>query len=172
MSNLALLKDYVERADPELNIGLRNGNVSEKALQFDTFFDFGEVPKKLYRWMPNECIKINEDDIIADSAYLSCSSDIDSFLNHTNGNNIACLVIQMPQKAKHINVQSKLPGHNNEGEYILPRNYPLKKVGMRICTNSKEMDDFLYDENGVVSGKELLAIGIRTIQVYYLVPLE
>ena len=62
-----------------------------------------------------------QDGIFTDKGYLSCTSDFDSFINHVEGVNIACLQFDIPESFKCIDVCVLLPDYNNEREIILPR---------------------------------------------------
>lgn len=169
MNRKELLEQYVKSPNPTINSELRNGIESKNALLFDTLFELGEVPPKLYRWMPNEYIRVDNNNTIVDPAYLSCSKSVDYFCKHVTENNLACLVIETQQKTKHINVQKELPNYNDEGEYILPRNLSLKLKRKEQCSNLTDMEKFLCKEGSVVSAKELKGSGINSFWVYYFV---
>lgn len=168
MNSLELLKHYVEASEPTLNSDLRKGKVTQDALLFDTLFELENVPSKLYRWVP-ECYIKCENGIYKDLAYFSCSKDVDSFLNHVDGDKMACFVIEMPTKAKCINVQKLLPCHNEEGEYILPRNAQLQINNQKTIESANLMERFIREENGEISAKWFKETGISCVSVYYMV---
>lgn len=122
--NEDLIRLYVESAEPEINRYLRAGIVTDNAYSFDELFVEDEVPDTLYRLLPAENVNIT-DGIICDPGYMSSTNDIDKFIDKVSGENIACLKINMHSPFRRIFVSEILPNHNDEGEYILPRNLQL-----------------------------------------------
>ena len=119
--NENLIRAYVESAEPKINQDLRAGIVTEDVHIFDSLFVEAEVPDSLFRLLPVENVNI-QDEIICDSGYMSCTRDIDKFIDKVEGENIACLKINMHSPFRRILVKDLLPNHNDEGEFILPRN--------------------------------------------------
>ena len=113
------LEEYVVKASPKVNQLLR-GNIDASEYTFDSLFEKGIVSQPLYRLINNEHIHI-QDGIFTDKGYLSCTSDFDSFINHVEGVNIACLQFDIPESFKCIDVCVLLPDYNNE------RDYPSKR---------------------------------------------
>lgn len=122
--NEDLIRLYVESAEPIINRNLRDNIVTEDVHLFDLSFTEDEVPDTLYRLLPAVNVKIT-DGIICDPGYMSCTNDIDKFIDRVEGENIACLRINMHSPFRRILVSEILPNHNDEGEYILPRNLQL-----------------------------------------------
>lgn len=168
MDRIKLLKDYVEMANPELNIELRNGIVSENALEFEKLFETGPVPNVLYRLMPNEFVHVNKG-VICDPGYLSCTEDVDKFLGHIEGQHIACLKINLESPMSRINVCKRLQSHNDESEYILPRNLRLRVEEINNYAGRMQLNRFLNDVNSVTSADELVDIlRIKEVTMYLL----
>lgn len=122
--NEDLIRAYVESAEPIINKDLRAGIISEDVLIFDSFFNEAEVPEILFRLLPFENVHII-DGILCDPGYLSCTHNIDKFIDKVGGEKIACMKIHMRSPFPRIFVNDILPEHNDEGEYILPRNLKL-----------------------------------------------
>lgn len=126
MNELELLKEYITSSEPRLNYELRSGENCEDAVIFDRLFSVGEVPTTLYRFLPDKNMQISEDNIFCDSAYLSCTSDIDKYWGRTNGEKLTCIMIKTHSPMSRVDINSFLPNQNDEGEYILPRNSRLR----------------------------------------------
>ena len=114
--NENLIRAYVESAEPEINQNLRAGIITEDVHLFDSLFIEADVPIKLFRLLPIEKVNII-DGIICDSAYMSCTKDIDKFIDKVRGENIACLKINMHSPFRRICVNELLPNHNDEGDH-------------------------------------------------------
>lgn len=91
------LRAYITKSEPLVNRQLREGKEHVDGL-FDSLFTTKEEPKTLYRLLPNSFVSIvkdNEKDIFTDKAYISCSSNFDSFIGHVDDADIACLMINI-----------------------------------------------------------------------------
>ena len=141
---LEILRRYVTEAEPLINKQLRlnNADANEVAL-FDSLFSNSDIPKYMYRWLPSYYVTII-DDILTDNAYLSCSSNPGSFINHVSDKDLACYMINTCEELKTINVNALLPNHNNEGEYILPRGIKLEVTADKLYKQS-EFSHFLRE---------------------------
>ena len=140
--NENLIRAYVESAEPEINQNLRAGIITEDVHLFDSLFIEADVPIKLFRLLPIEKVNII-DGIICDSAYMSCTKDIDKFIDKVRGENIACLKINMHSPFRRICVNELLPNHNDEGEFILPRNLKLKVLNHQRFNDAISFSSFL-----------------------------
>ena len=137
-----LIRAYVESAEPDINQNLRAGIVTEDVHLFESLFIEANVPNILFRLLPVENINIT-DVIICDSAYMSCTKDIDKFIDKVRGENIACLKINMHSPFRRINVNELLPDHNDEGEFILPRDLKLKVLKFQRFNDAMGFSSFL-----------------------------
>lgn len=131
-----LIKCYVESSEPIINQQLRLGIVTEDVERFDASFIEGDVPEVLFRLLPVDCVKII-DNHICDLGYISCTDDLDKFIDKVGGDCIACLMIRIPSPHSRISVRDILPDHNDEGEFILPRNLRMRVI------NSRHFDDIV-----------------------------
>lgn len=143
MNELELLQEYITSPDPRLNYELRAGENCEDAVIFDKLFSVGKVPTTLYRLISNEYMHINENNIFCDSAYLSCTDDIDKFLGRTNGEQLTCIMISTQSPMSRIDVNSIIHDQNDEGEYILPRNSRLKITKYQSFEGIQEFNVFI-----------------------------
>lgn len=120
------LKEYVTKADPEVNKLLRKGEADVDGL-FDGLFLYGKTPETLYRYLPNCNVNIL-DNIYCDKGYLSCSKDSSKFIGKVDASDLAVLIIKIPHKTCRIDVNEILDGCNDEGEFILPRETKLYEI--------------------------------------------
>ena len=166
MEDLKNLESYLNQAEPQVNKDLRAGN--ESILTFDGLFEEGEIPKKLYRLMPNESVVIHNQ-MMCDSGYLSCTTSIDNFIGHTSGEHIACLKILLDSPQKRIKVKDLLANANDEDEYILPANTRLKLINQYTYSDKEQFDELIEQEGLHIGSKELTYIyGIKSITLYEL----
>lgn len=75
------------------------------SIPYNSLFKEGIIPQPLYRLTNNEHIH-SQDGIFTDKEYLSCTSDFYSFINHFEGEQIACLQFDIPHSFKRIDVYS------------------------------------------------------------------
>ena len=101
--NENLIRAYVESAEPEINQNLRAGIITEDVHLFDSFFIEADVPIKLFRLLPIEKVNII-DGIICDSAYMSCTKDIDKFIAE-HGDELPFDLPESGQPAKFIKIE-------------------------------------------------------------------
>ena len=161
------LKKYVSEANPEVNQLLRNDEDASK-YTFDALFKEGPIPQPLYRLINNEHIHI-QDGIFTDKGYLSCTSDFDSFINHVEGVNIACLQFDIPESFECIDVCALLPDYNNEREIILPKGLRFRVESVKEYATPCEIQDFLDNIGSISSAKEICEqYKIGTIHYYKL----
>lgn len=155
--NENLIRAYVESAEPEINKFLRAGIVTEDVPLFDLLFKEADVPDILFRLLPVENVNII-DGIICDPAYMSCTNDIDKFIDKVRGENIACLKINMHSPFHRISVNEVLPNHNDEGEYILPRNLRLNVLNHYLFNDIAGFTVFLDLVDSYESAETLMDI--------------
>lgn len=161
------LRKYVSEANPKVNHLLRC-DVDASLYTFDSLFKEGPIPQPLYRLINNEHIHI-QDGIFTDKGYLSCTSDFDSFINHVEGVNIACLQFDIPESFKCIDVCVLLPDYNNEREIILPRGLRFLIEPIQVYSTYSEIQDFLDNIGSISSTKEICEqYKIGTIHYYKL----
>lgn len=161
------LKKYVSEANPEVNQLLRN-DMDASMYTFDSLFEEGSIPQPLYRLINNEHIHI-QDGIFTDKGYLSCTSDFDSFINHVEGVNIACLQFDIPESFECIDVCALLPDYNNEREIILPKGLRFRVESVKEYATPCEIQDFLDNIGSISSAKEICEqYKIGTIHYYKL----
>lgn len=161
------LEEYVVKASPKVNQLLR-GNIDASEYTFDSLFEKGIVSQPLYRLINNEHIHI-QDGIFADKGYLSCTSEFDSFINHVEGEHIACLQFDIPNSFERIDVCSLLPNYNDESEIILPRGLQFRVEEIQTYSTYSEIDHFLNNVGSYSSAKEICDIyGVKTITNYRL----
>lgn len=155
--NEYLIRAYVESAEPEVNQNLRAGIIREDVYLFDSLFVEENVPDILFRLLPVEYVNII-DGTISDPAYMSCTNDIDKFIDKVRGENIACLKINMHSPFRRISVKELLPNHNDEGEFILPRDLKLKVLRHYRFIDFKGFAAFLDLVGSSESAKSLTEI--------------
>lgn len=161
------LEEYVSKASPKVNQLLRD-NMDALEYTFDSLFEEGIVPQPLYRFVDNNHVHI-QNGIFTDKGYLSCTSDFDSFLNHTSGNEVACLQFDIPSPFWRIDVQALLPHSNNESEIILPRGLRFSLERMQTYSTDEEIQELLDNVGSVSSAKEVFDLyGINAIHYYKL----
>ena len=161
------LKIYVSEANPIVNHWLRS-DMDASEYTFDSLFYEGVIIQPLYRWINNAHIQI-QDGIFADKGYLSGTSDFDSFINHVEGEHIACLQFDIPDSFERIDVCSLLPNYNDESEIILPRGLQFRVEEIQTYSTYSEIDDFLNNVGSYSSAKEICDIyGIKRITYYRL----
>lgn len=161
------LRKYVSEAYPTVNHLLRS-DMDASMHNFDSLFEEGSIPQPLYRLINNEHIHI-QDGIFADKGYLSCTSDFDSFVNHVEGVNIACLQFDMPNRFECIDVCTLLPDYNNESEIILPKGLRFRVESVKEYATPCEIQDFLDSIESISSAKEICEqYKIETIHYYKL----
>lgn len=161
------LRKYVSEATPKVNKLLRNDEDASK-YTFDSLFKEGPIPQPLYRLINNEHIHI-QDGIFADKGYLSCTSDFDSFINHVEGEHIACLQFDIPDSFERIDVCSLLPNYNDESEIVLPRGLQFRVEEIQTYSTYSEIDHFLNNVGSYSSAKEICDVyGVKTITNYRL----
>lgn len=161
------LNNYVSESEPNVNKLLR-ANLTASEYIFDSLFEKGMVPQPLYRLINNEHIHI-QDGIFTDKGYLSCTSDFDSFINHIEGEHIACLQFDIPHSFERIDVYSLLPNYNDESEIILPRGLQFSIEQIQTYSTYSEIQDFLDHIESISSTKEICNLyGIKTIHYYKL----
>lgn len=161
------LRKYVSKANPMVNHLLRS-DMDASMYTFDSLFKEGSIPQPLYRLINNEHIHI-QDGIFADKGYLSCTSDFDSFINHVDGEQIACLQFDIPDSFERIDVCSLLPNYNDESEIILPRGLQFRVESVQEYATPSEIQNFLDNIGSISSAKEICGIyGIKTIAYYRL----
>ncbi len=165
MEEIELLKRYLKELEPKVNYELRNGSKSK--LTFDSLFENGKVPHVLYRMLPNDFVKIDYQGFMCDSGYLSCTTSIDNFIEHTTGEHIACLKIYLDSPRRRIVVNELVPESNDEGEYILPTNTKLQFISKSTYSDEEQFEKLIEKENLMSSGQELKSIyGIKSITIY------
>ena len=145
------LKNYISQSEPEVNKLLRQGKDASN-LTFDNLFRVGSIPQPLYRILPNNCVHINKDEF-TDSAYLSYTEDIDLFIGHVTGDDIACLQFEFAQNYNRIVVNDLLPKFNHEKEIILPKGLTFSVNDIRYHSNQHEIKIFLKKMNSSISEK-------------------
>ena len=161
------LEEYVVKASPKVNQLLRNDMDASK-YTFDSLFEKGIVPKPLYRLINNDHIRI-QDGIFTDKGYLSCTSDFDSFINHVEGEKIACLQFDMPDSFERIDVHALLPDYNNEREIILPKGLRFLIEPIQVYSTPSEIQNFLDNIGSVSSAREICDLyGMKSIYLYKL----
>ena len=154
-NNIKNLKGYVAQCEPRVNILLRNG-LDASDLTFDQLFQIGFIPKPLYRAMNNKDFIITEEGIFTDKGYLSCTSDIDSFISHVTGDYLACLQFDIPDEFSRIDVHQTLPDYNDEKEFILPRGLKFQVVQKQKFSTHAEIQEFLDTVQSYTSARDIL----------------
>lgn len=132
----------------------------------------GRTPNVLYRALENANVRV-EAGIICDWAFLSTTSDM-SYLMGFTATDLAVLVISNCADIPSIDVVEILGNQNNEHEFILPRNLPLRVRGIQNYSQ-KDFTLFLIDNNlqEDTSARELIDIKhINTITVYEVEPIK
>lgn len=166
-NNLENLRSYVCTSEPKVNKLLRN-NQDASELTFDELFKATPDPQTLFRVLGNKHI-CSKNNLFSDKAYLSCSKDIDSFINHINDDDIACIQFHIPKGFQIIDVCSLLPEQNDEKEIILPRGLVFKIESKQKYSGIEEIKEFLKTVNSDLSEKEICNIyKIETIYFYKL----
>lgn len=161
------LKKYVSEANTKVNHLLRS-DMDASMYTFDSIFKEGPIPQPLYRLINNEHIHI-QDGIFTDKGYFSCTSNFDSFINHVEGEHIACLQYDIPDSFERIDVCSLLPNYNDESEFILPRGRQFRVEEIQTYSTYSEIEDFLNNVGSYSSAKEICDIyRIKTITNYRL----
>ena len=161
------LRKYVSEANPIVNQLLRS-DMDASEYTFDSLFEKGIIPQPLYRFINNENVHI-EDGIFTDKGYLSCTSNFESFINHIEGVNIACLQFDIADEFKRIDVHALLPDFNDESEIILPKGLRFRLLDRQTYSTRNEIEDFLNKVESISSVNEICDIyKIRTIQYYKL----
>lgn len=161
------LRKYVSEANPKVNQLLRN-DMDASMYTFDSLFEEGSIPQPLYRLINNEHIHIQNGEF-TDKGYLSCTRDFDSFINHVEGVNIACLQFDIPVSFECIDVCALLPDYNNEREIILPKGLRFRVESVKEYTTLCEIQDFLDNIGSISSAKEICEqYKIETIHHYKL----
>ena len=152
-----------------INNQLRDGYITTENTAIDALFSEIEVPSTLYRLIDNKHVQF-ESDIFCDSAYLSCTDEVDNFIHKTGPKqHLACLKINIPSPFPCINVKELLTEHDDEGEYILPRKLRLKLVEKpKDYSGVLQFDEFLADYDCYISSDQLWGEGIKTISLYTL----
>ena len=168
MDVIDYLKAYKENS-ATINNQLRGGNETSENTAIDAFFSEKEVPSILFRLIDNKHV-IFEDGIFCDYAYLSCTDEVDNFINKTGPiQHLACMRINMVSPFLCINVKEILTEFDDEGEYILPRGLKLRIVDKpKDYTNVSQFDEFLEEMDCYISSKQLWVEGIKTISLYSL----
>lgn len=168
MNTLEVLKQYKE-SSRDINNELRKGIITLENTAIDSLFSEIEVPPTLYRLIDNKRVQF-ESDIFCDSAYLSCTDEVDNFINKTGPKqHIACLKINMLSPFPCINVKEWLTEYDDEGEYILPRKLRLRLVEKPIVYSGViQFDEFLADYDCYISSVQLWEEGIKNISLYTL----
>ena len=140
MRILDVLIEYVTNSE-SINNSLRHGFNYPEMKILDGLFHEGNVPRYLYRLLDKNNLVIENDNIILDAAYLSCSSHFDDFINGIGAvSHMACLRIEDASPINRIIVNDLLPNQNDEGEIILPRNLRLQITSVE---NFNGVDDFM-----------------------------
>lgn len=166
-NNLENLRLYVCASEPKVNKLLRN-NQDASELTFDELFKASSEPQTLFRVLNNKHID-TQNNLFSDKAYLSCSKDIDCFINHINGDDIACIQFHIPQGFLTIEVSSLLPEQNDEKEVILPRGLVFNIESEEKYSGREEIEKFLEIVNSDLSVREICDIyQIKTIHFYKL----
>lgn len=160
------LKKYVSETNPKVNHLLRS-DMDASMYTFDSIFKEGPIPQPLYRLINNEHIHI-QDGIFTDKGYFSCTSNFGSFINHVEGEHIACLQYDIPDSFERIDVCSLLPNYNDESEFILPRGLQFRVEEIQTYSTYSEIEDFLNNVGSYSSAKEILIYRIKTITNYRL----
>ena len=155
---------YVSESDPEVNVLLRNGK-DASAYTFDSLFEMGAIPQPLYRLINNEHFQV-QDNTFIDQAYLSCTRDVDAFINHVQGENLACLHFDIYDELPMIDVHTILKDHNDENEVVLPRGLRFKVELVKIHSSSDDIQEFLDIVNSNYSVKEIRDI-YKIINIFY-----
>lgn len=159
---IELLKLYVSESEPRINKQLRTNQAdSHEVALFDSLFADNAHPEYVYRWLPS-CYVKNNDGILTDKAYLSCSSDPSCFIDHIFGKDLTCYMINTCEELKIINVNALLPNYNNEGEYILPRELILE-VKLDKTYRQSDFAQFLSD---------IQCCNIRDTEMIYIYQIE
>ena len=141
---LNFLQRYVSESEPIINKQLRDNNANPKEIKLmDSLFEDNSIPSVLYRWIPADCVFI-ENNYLCDKAYLSCAKDVDGYISHVWGDELACIKIKTDGDVKSLDVNKLLPDANEEGEYILPREITLCVIGGKSYQPS-EFQQFLQD---------------------------
>lgn len=168
MSAIDQLKEYKKNSSI-INNQLREGNMGSENTTIDELFSEIEVPPTLYRLIDNKRVQF-ESNIFCDSAYLSCTDEVDNFINKTGlKQHLACLKINMPSLFPCINVKELLTEYDDEGEYILPRNLRLKLVEEpKVYSSVSQFDEFLDKYDCSISSNQLWGEGVKTISLYTL----
>ena len=168
MSPIDQLKTYKENSTT-INNQLREGNESPEFTVIDELFSEIEVPPTLYRLIDNVHIHF-ESGIFCDSAYLSCTDEVDNFIHKTGPKqHLACLNINMPSSFPCINVKELLTEYDDEGEFILPRNLRLKLLEHpKVYSDVRQFDEFLDKYDCSIGSNQLRGEGIKTISLYTL----
>lgn len=161
------LKKYVSEANPIVNQILRK-DMDASGYTFDSLFEEGTFTQPLYRWVNNAHIQI-QSQTFSDKGYLSCTREFDSFINHVEGENVACMQFDLPDLFKRIDVRALLPDYNDESEIILPRGLQFKVEEIQTYSTYSEIEDFLNNVGSYSSAKEICNIyGIKSITYYRL----
>jgi len=168
MSAIDQLKVYKKNSST-INNQLRDGNVVSENTAIDALFSEIKVPQTLYRLIDNKYAQF-EFGIFCDSAYLSCTDEVDNFIHKTGPKqHLACLKINMSSPFSCINVKELLTEYDDEGEYILPRNMRLRLVEEpKVYSGVSQFDEFLDEYDCSIGSNQLWGEGIKTISLYTL----
>lgn len=158
------LRKYVSESDPVVNALLRN-NKDASDYTFDSLFKVESFPRPLYRLINNDYFQVH-DNIFVDQAYLSCTRDVDLFINHVQGENVACLHFDIYDEFPMIDVHTILKDYNDENEVILPRGLRFKVELMKIHSSLDDIQEFLDIVNSIYSVNEIRDI-FKIINIYY-----
>lgn len=164
MGELDNLKKYLSEAHPVVNKLLR-ANEDASKYTFDSMFEDSEVPQPLYRLIDNEHVFI-QDRVFEDKGYLSCTTDIDSFIAHVCGDEIACLQFNIQKMLLTINVRDKFPNYNDESEIILPRGLKFTIELKHVYSTHEEIQEFLERVESMSSVKEICEL-YRITKIYH-----
>jgi len=162
MAEIDNLRKYLTEAEPQVNRELRNASL----FTFDGLFEDGNVPEFLYRLLPKEYVRIDENNIYCDAGYLSCTANADNFISHVFGQNIACLKIKLNSPTSRVVVKELIYDTNDEEEYILPRNLKLNCMQQQVFSGCDQFKLFVEQENLYISGREIEMNGIHSITLY------
>lgn len=163
---LVLLQKYVTEVSPLINAQLRNGTADANQVKlFDSLFARNTLPTYLYRWTSSQK-DISLNTLLCDKAYLSCSVNVDDFINHVDGDDLTCYKIETNTDLETINVNALLPAANDEGEYILARSMQLKVVSIKLFQQN-EFNQFLKEVHcDIISAKEMIELyNINSIRI-------
>ena len=124
------------------------------SIPYNSLFEKGIVPQPLYRLINNEHIH-SQNGIFTDKENLSCTSDFYSFINHIEGEQIACLQFDIPHSFERIDVYSLLPNYNDESEIILPRGLQFSVEQIQTYSTYSEIQKFLDHIGSISSTKDI-----------------